>query len=49
VVETGGLEKIKLAIRYLAENPTKSLCQLQDSEDFQFAGFAPFLLDLRDL
>jgi hypothetical protein len=44
VVETGGLEKLKSLVRYLAENSTKSLCQLQDSVDFNFRDLHRFCL-----
>jgi hypothetical protein len=42
VVETGGLEKIKSSLRYLIENPIKSLCQLQDSEVLSFRELLSF-------
>jgi hypothetical protein len=48
---TGGLEKTKSLVRYLTENSTKSLCQLQDSDDFCFLDlldFWPFCASFSD-
>jgi hypothetical protein len=50
-IESGLIRKTKSLVRYLTEKSTKSLCQLQDSDDFCFLDlldFWPFCANFSD-